>query len=55
MKKKKCESLGTKKVIDLRLQCHGIPDHEWCQERELFDGTDEYRFKPEEMLRDQLL
>jgi hypothetical protein len=31
------------------------PDHEWHQERELFNGTKEYRLTPEEMSRDQLL
>jgi hypothetical protein len=31
------------------------PDHEWRQEKELFDGTEEHRLAPEEISRDQLL
>ncbi|XP_059454976.1 uncharacterized protein LOC132185188 [Corylus avellana] len=30
-------------------------DHVWRQEKELFDGTEEHRFEPEEMSTDQLL
>ena len=65
-KVKKACPICNKDTISYRLKCGSkkcymchrrwLPqDHVWCQERELFNGTEEHKLATEEMSRDQLL